>query len=155
QAYSNCSCIKGQEPTEIANGSIFYVQAKRVKCSNDCALLPIFMVGIFFCVFFTFITIAPVVSVTLRCVEYKERAVALAVKWIIVRLFGTIPAPIILGFLIDKSCTVWQRVCGENGSCLYYDNMGLSMCMLYVLLPAKTASILLYFAAMVLQPHPP
>ncbi|CAN8002887.1 unnamed protein product, partial [Ixodes pacificus] len=150
-AYSNCSCITAYEETETLTGSTVHVQAKRVKCPNDCGLLPTFMVGIFLCVFFTFLTIAPVVSATLRCVEHKERAVALAVKWIVVRIFGNIPAPIILGFLIDRSCNVWQSVCGTTGSCLNYDNEGLSLSMLYVLLPAKTASILFYYTAMVLQ----
>lgn len=61
-----------------------------------------------------------------RCVHSEQRSFALGIQWIVVRLLGTIPAPMIFGSLIDDSCILWQESCNEAGACLVYDNMSLS-----------------------------
>lgn len=62
-----------------------------------------------------------------RCVRDDQRSFALGIQWIKVRLLGTIPAPIIFGFLIDKSCILWQNSCNGYGACRLYDNNYMSM----------------------------
>lgn len=43
-------------------------------------------------------------------------------QFVIFRLFGYIPAPILFGNLIDSSCLLWKSTCGEKGGrCLLYD----------------------------------
>jgi solute carrier organic anion transporter family, member 3A len=43
-------------------------------------------------------------------------------QFVIFRLFGYIPAPILFGNLIDSSCLLWKSSCGEaGGRCLIYD----------------------------------
>uniref|UniRef100_A0A1I8FRN1 Kazal-like domain-containing protein n=1 Tax=Macrostomum lignano TaxID=282301 RepID=A0A1I8FRN1_9PLAT len=37
------------------------------------------------------------------------------------RLLGSIPAPLLLGRLIDTTCSVWNSSCGLQGSCVYYN----------------------------------
>ena len=34
---------------------------------------------------------------------------------------GSLPFPFLFGVCIDSSCLVWQRLCGERGSCSIYD----------------------------------
>ena len=59
-----------------------------------------------------------------------QRSFALGIQWIKVRLFGTIPAPMIFGKLIDDTCVLWQETCDEDGigvgACLVYDNYNMS-----------------------------
>lgn len=61
-----------------------------------------------------------------RCVHDDQRSFALGIQWIKVRIFGTIPAPLIFGFLIDDSCILWQESCDDAGACLVYDNYSMS-----------------------------
>lgn len=43
-------------------------------------------------------------------------------QFVIFRLFGYIPAPILFGNLIDSTCLLWKSTCGEKGGrCLIYD----------------------------------
>jgi len=36
---------------------------------------------------------------------------------------GALPGPIILGYVMDRSCLLWKRKCDDStGACLYYDN---------------------------------
>ena len=53
---------------------------------------------------------------------------ALSTIWLSSRLFGMIPGPIVIGKLIDKSCTLWNTAsngCGDATAtrlnCLRYD----------------------------------
>lgn len=57
-----------------------------------------------------------------RSVSEEERSFALGMQFVIFRLFGYIPAPILFGNLIDSTCLLWKNSCGEKGGrCLMYD----------------------------------
>lgn len=56
----------------------------------------------------------------------EQRSFALGIQWIVVRLLGTIPAPMLFGALIDESCILWQGDCDSGGACLVYDNKNMS-----------------------------
>lgn len=58
-----------------------------------------------------------------RSVSEEERSFALGMQFVIFRLFGYIPAPIVFGNLIDSTCLLWKQSCsGEKGGrCLLYD----------------------------------
>lgn len=58
-----------------------------------------------------------------RSVSEEERSFALGMQFVIFRLFGYIPAPIVFGNLIDSTCILWKQSCsGEKGGrCLLYD----------------------------------
>lgn len=86
-------------------------------------------------------------NLTNRCVHSEQRSFALGIQWIVVRIFGTIPAPMIFGSLIDDSCILWQESCNEAGACLVYDNSSLSKYMLYLALTAKLCSTIFFFGA--------
>ena len=64
----------------------------------------------------------PLLMIVLRSVSEEERSFALGMQFVIFRLFGYIPAPILFGNLIDSSCLLWKSNCGESGGrCLMYD----------------------------------
>lgn len=73
----------------------------------------------------TFIVAAtqmPLLMIVLRSVSEEERSFALGMQFVIFRLFGYIPAPILFGNLIDSTCLLWKSSCGEKGGrCLIYD----------------------------------
>ncbi|KAH9399317.1 Striatin-interacting protein 2 [Tyrophagus putrescentiae] len=68
------------------------------------------------------ITQMPVVMITLRSVEEEERSLALGMQFVLFRLFGYIPSPIVFGNVIDSTCLVWKAHCGlQGGFCLLYN----------------------------------
>ncbi|KAL3249780.1 hypothetical protein MRX96_055971 [Rhipicephalus microplus] len=144
RVYANCSCITQYVPEELPNGTFFNVQGRRQKCNTGCTLLPYFTLGLFLALFSNFLNLAPLSAAVLRVVTPKERSLALAVKKIIMRVFASIPGPMLFGHVIDRSCLVWQSIGGHTGSCLYYNNKLLAHNLFYVLILLKTLSVLLY-----------
>lgn len=138
QVYKECSCIK--KPSNVSavpdmfrtlNGSSLSdvwtgFEAKNVTCRTQCGYLWYFVVLSFFVMVFTFLATMPALSATLRCVQDEQRSFALGIQWIVVRIFGTIPSPMIFGLIIDKTCVLWQSDCYGQGSCLAYDNTYMS-----------------------------
>jgi hypothetical protein len=49
-----------------------------------------------------------------RAVRPEERSLALGLQSIILRLIGSIPGPILFGFVVDKVCLLWEPACGES-----------------------------------------
>lgn len=87
----------------------FYANAFINDCSKVCPELS----GVFH---FSFTNLYS------RSVSEEERSFALGMQFVIFRLFGYIPAPIVFGNLIDSTCILWQSTCGEKGGrCLIYD----------------------------------
>ena len=58
-----------------------------------------------------------------RSVEEEEKAFALGIQFVIFRLFGYIPSPILFGAVIDSTCLLWKSTCNgaAGGRCLLYD----------------------------------
>jgi organic anion transporter 3A len=73
-------------------------------------LLP-FMVLLFFMTLMVAITQMPLLMVVLRSVAEEEKAFALGIQFVIFRLFGYIPSPIIFGNVIDSTCLLWKQTC--------------------------------------------
>lgn len=148
--YTNCSCLTSAKPVTLKNGTEVSVQALRKKCNTGCKLLPYFTLAIFAALYSSFLNLAPVATVLLRVVPLKERSVALALKWIILRLLASIPGPVLVGRVIDRTCLVWQSLCGRSGSCLYYNNKLLAHNLFTVLILLKSLSILMYTLALIM-----
>lgn len=43
------------------------------------------------------------------------------------KTFGLLPASVILGHIVDKSCNLWQNFCNKKGRCFDYDIPHLSV----------------------------
>ena len=50
-----------------------------------------------------------------------DRTVAQGWRQFITRILGTLPAPLVFGFIIDNACTIWREIGGEQGNCWVYD----------------------------------
>ena len=50
----------------------------------------------------------------------------MGVQAVFTRCLGTVPGPILFGYVIDTACRQWQDSCGEQGSCWVYKNSQLS-----------------------------
>ncbi|XP_046945629.1 solute carrier organic anion transporter family member 4C1 isoform X5 [Lynx rufus] len=121
--YYNCSCIARN--TEITPTSASFIsEVKAGRCESRCANLPIFL-GIFFAtIVFIFLSGTPITVSILRCVNQRQRSLALGIQFMLLRLVGTIPGPIIFGITIDSTCILWDiNECGTRGACWIYDNI--------------------------------
>ena len=68
--------------------------------------------------FFGGVGAAPGTIFTLRCVEPELKAYSMSIVSLCMKLFGWLPAPILLGRLLDSLCLYKS----ENDNCLFYSN---------------------------------
>uniref|UniRef100_A0A1B0EYU4 Solute carrier organic anion transporter family member n=1 Tax=Phlebotomus papatasi TaxID=29031 RepID=A0A1B0EYU4_PHLPP len=54
--------------------------------------------------------------VSVRCVEEKDKPVAMGFSLMIMSLFSFIPSPIFFGAILDKTCLVWGKTCTGTGN---------------------------------------
>mgnify|MGYP002715751091 CR=1 FL=1 len=120
-------------------------EAKNLTCKTPCGFLWYFVVLAFFVMVFTFLATMPALSATLRCVQDEQRSFALGIQWIVVRIFGTIPSPMIFGFIIDKTCILWESDCHGQGSCLAYDNNYMSRYIIIFHVPDSDLSFFFHY----------
>ncbi|XP_026470716.1 solute carrier organic anion transporter family member 4A1-like [Ctenocephalides felis] len=148
KVYSQCRCINSENRKvwKQDDESKEY-DAANVTCDSTCPHLPLFVGLMVFVMFFTFLSTMPALSATLRCVRDEQRSFALGIQWIVVRLLGTIPAPMLFGALIDESCILWQGDCDSGGACLVYDNKNMSRYMVGAAFIGKACSLIFFFAA--------
>lgn len=147
KVYRNCSCI-------TQNFSSGYGHATAGKCTSTCQRKPLLLVFIFVVIIFTFLSSIPALTATLRCVDDQQRSFALGIQWIVVRTLGAIPGPIAFGWIIDKACQLWQVQCGQQGSCLLYQNTAMSRYMLVAGLAYKVLGFIFFAAACFLYKRP-
>lgn len=68
---------------------------------------------------------------------------------------GTIPAPILFGTLIDKTCQSWQEVCQDSrGACFIYDNWMMASYLLTLIFCFKGLSFCFFTLALLLYKPP-
>ncbi|XP_069107929.1 solute carrier organic anion transporter family member 4A1-like [Argopecten irradians] len=171
--YSNCSCVAASmmammnnthlskpdvtspipttPETSTSTGSANVtgppIGAFQGICLSDCKLFYVVAPLLFLGMMLTFMTVSPTQTATMRCVPESQKALAVGTQWLLLRLLGTTPGPLILGSIIDSACKVWQDVCGEVGSCWIYEkaDMGIRIFVWWCLV--KGCSILCYFLA--------
>ncbi|XP_046671826.1 solute carrier organic anion transporter family member 74D-like isoform X1 [Homalodisca vitripennis] len=107
--FKNCSCI----PETFTAVDSF--------CPVDCQYdLIIFLV--IFCIMslLSSMSHSGLVIIQFRTVDPEDKSVSIALSEMMCSALAYIPAPIIYGYLIDKSCMVWGQTCGERGNCWLY-----------------------------------
>ncbi|XP_063411913.1 solute carrier organic anion transporter family member 4A1-like isoform X3 [Mytilus trossulus] len=124
-------------------------------CMTDCILMYVVAPLLFIGMFLTFSTVSPCQTATMRCVPQSERALAIGFQWLLLRLLGTTPGPVMLGAIIDSACKVWQNICGETGNCWIYQktDMGIKIFIWWCLM--KGLAVLFYFLAQYFYKAPP
>ena len=123
--YTNCACVSdtGAGGGRVRDLSVTKVPvATKGPCYTPCDMILPFMVLLFFMTLLVAITQMPVLMIVLRSVGEEEKAFALGIQFVIFRLFGYIPSPILFGHVIDTTCLLWTQTCeGASGRCLIYD----------------------------------
>lgn len=128
--YSDCLCLENDiyltnqtnydfilnsTQTHYGNATIGY-------CDLDC---PNFILYIILFSIFVFIHSTSEVGsmlLILRCVDPRDKAMALGLIQFAIGLFGNVPCPIVYGAVVDSACLVWKMACGEKGACGLYDS---------------------------------
>ncbi|KXJ77996.1 hypothetical protein RP20_CCG005903 [Aedes albopictus] len=136
--YTNCACVQANVTNVYTGAEGAQAQALNAHenfaevtvvpvatagvCNKPCRTIYPFLILLFFMTFVVASTQMPLLMIVLRSVSEEERSFALGMQFVIFRLFGYIPAPIVFGNLIDSSCLLWKSTCGEKGGrCLIYD----------------------------------
>ncbi|XP_060646587.1 solute carrier organic anion transporter family member 5A1 isoform X1 [Drosophila nasuta] len=137
--YTNCACVHANISSSIYRGAggsqaqalsanedfaevTVVPVATAGPCATPCRTIYPFLILLFFMTFVVASTQMPLLMIVLRSVSEEERSFALGMQFVIFRLFGYIPAPILFGNLIDSTCLLWKSSCGEKGGrCLIYD----------------------------------
>ncbi|XP_063468908.1 solute carrier organic anion transporter family member 4C1 isoform X2 [Symphalangus syndactylus] len=155
KVYYNCSCIERKtEITSTAETAGF--EAKAGKCETHCANLPIFLCIFFIVIIFTFMAGTPITVSILRCVNHRQRSLALGIQFMVLRLLGTIPGPIIFGFTIDSTCILWDiNDCGIKGACWIYDNIKMAHMLVAISVTCKVITMFFNGFAIFLYKPPP
>ncbi|KAK3710366.1 hypothetical protein QZH41_002798 [Actinostola sp. cb2023] len=58
---------------------------------------------------------------------------------------ASVPGPMIIGYVIDNTCSLWNTKCGQRGNCLNYDYDKLGWIIVSYAIPLKAFSLLFYF----------
>ncbi|CAL1270580.1 unnamed protein product [Larinioides sclopetarius] len=113
--FHECSCVSPAEKN--ANFS-----ATSGFCPVECDM---------FIPYLAIVTVAKMLSatarvgnviITLRCVDEKDKTLALGAVEFMISIFATIPYPLLYGHVINKACVLWDESCGHQGNCWLYDN---------------------------------
>ncbi|XP_019727101.1 solute carrier organic anion transporter family member 2B1-like, partial [Hippocampus comes] len=63
----------------------------------------------------------PSFVIILRTVSARDKSLAVGIQYMLFRVLAFMPCPVLYGFVIDSTCVLWDRECGKQTSCLYYD----------------------------------
>lgn len=122
-SYFNCACIMSNSSGESFQEVTVIPVATSGPCAQFCHTIIPFMILLFVMSLAVSITQMPLLMIVLRSVSQEERSFALGMQFVIFRLFGYIPSPILFGNVIDSTCLWWKARCSDqrSGFCLMYD----------------------------------
>ncbi|KAM8891322.1 solute carrier organic anion transporter family member 3A1 [Spinachia spinachia] len=86
----------------------------------------------------------PSVIILIRTVSPELKSYALGVLFLLLRLLGFIPPPLVFGAGIDSTCLFWSSDCGDRGACLLYDNVAYRHLYVSLAIMLKGVAFLLY-----------
>jgi hypothetical protein len=91
------------------------------------------------CFYFSFI---PYMNIWIQGVRFENRSQSMAWSSIFVRVIGGIPGPILVGYILDTTCIIWEKnVCGERGTCMVFSESS-AFVMLGILLVTRFLNML-------------
>ncbi|XP_052081249.1 solute carrier organic anion transporter family member 3A1-like [Mytilus californianus] len=107
--YADCKCI-GEGATATPG-----------LCKPDCDMLYDYISEVFVFALLQTIALMPEYIFVMRCVEDKDKAMALAFRSLLATVLGWFPGPVITGKVVDTCCRLWNTSCGGTGACALYD----------------------------------
>ncbi|CAG0883537.1 unnamed protein product [Darwinula stevensoni] len=154
--YTNCACIVGNAPglngSAVSSGKDGFAEVRAVPvatagaCASACeAILP-FLLLLLVMTFLVAVTQMPLLMIILRSVEEEERSFALGLQFVMFRLLGYVPSPIVFGNVIDTTCLLWKegKCGGKSGRCLLYDIEAFRFKYIGICAGIKVASMLVF-----------
>ncbi|XP_078730818.1 solute carrier organic anion transporter family member 3A1 isoform X2 [Lampetra fluviatilis] len=97
----------------------------------------------------------PAIMILIRTVSPELKSYALGVQFLLIRLLGFIPPPLIFGIAIDMTCVRWSEPCsrtgavlakGSRGACALYDSESYRRIYVILAVALKATAFLLYAA---------
>ncbi|XP_076635849.1 organic anion transporting polypeptide 74D isoform X1 [Colletes latitarsis] len=115
--FYNCQCIEANLtiPETTSTATIGY-------CALECSNFWVYMVLFSVFVFIHSTSEVGSMLLILRCVDPRDKAMALGLIQFAIGLFGNVPCPIVYGAVVDSACLVWEYACGSRGACWLYDS---------------------------------
>jgi len=114
--FGQCACV---DPTDENK---FHQSAKLGPCPINCkSKLMMFLIVVCFMKFLGASGRASNFLVGIRCVEEKDKTVAIGFGMALIRLLAAVPSPIFFGYIIDNACIAWGKTCTMKGNCWLYD----------------------------------
>lgn len=126
--YSNCICLDLMDNATSPSSDTAHAHMPPVGtatigyCDVECDYFIYYI--ILFSVFVFIHSTSEVGSMLLilRCVDPRDKAMALGLIQFAIGLFGNVPCPIVYGAVVDSACLDWKQVENEKGACNFYDS---------------------------------
>ncbi|XP_042209705.1 solute carrier organic anion transporter family member 1C1-like isoform X2 [Homarus americanus] len=138
--YKNCTCSNTVESVSVISSSVTsYVgtaspdvtsegtsaspvsSAVAGYCRYDCPTFYMYLALTVLTKMTNAASRVPVNIILFRCVQERDKDLALGVFNAVLALGASIPAPIIFGWVIDQACRLWEQTCGRRGFCWLYN----------------------------------
>uniref|UniRef100_A0A8C9SFM8 Solute carrier organic anion transporter family member n=1 Tax=Scleropages formosus TaxID=113540 RepID=A0A8C9SFM8_SCLFO len=134
---TGCACMSSESHTGTASPG---------KCpSPGCQeAFLIFLCVMCACSMIGAMAQTPSVIILIRTVSPELKSYALGVLFLLLRLLGFIPPPLIFGAGIDSTCLFWSTVCGDRGACMLYDNVTYRHLYVSIAIALKSVAFILY-----------
>ncbi|EDV28797.1 uncharacterized protein TRIADDRAFT_20218 [Trichoplax adhaerens] len=133
--YSRCSCINSGSENIVSTGACL---------SQTCSLIYPLIIGIMIMVFTTFLSFTPTLTVVLRSIPESQTTFGMGVEGVIYRISGGLLGPVIFGYAMDSSCSLWNEQCDQRQFCWRYDNQKLALYIFYIALACKCLKVFIY-----------
>ncbi|XP_053394357.1 solute carrier organic anion transporter family member 4A1-like isoform X2 [Mercenaria mercenaria] len=142
EPYTNCSCVA----QSLGSAVTIDTKASPGRCDDGCTKVNILAPCLFIMMISVLTATTPSSMATLRCVDDEIRPLALGIGWMLLRLLGSIPGPVLIASVIDGACKMWSGgLCGSSGVCLLYSKDGLSVGVLLWWVIVSGVACLLFF----------
>ncbi|XP_043981165.1 solute carrier organic anion transporter family member 3A1 [Gambusia affinis] len=137
QSLTGCTCISSKNgPGTATPGKCPLPGCQEVFLIFLCVICVCSLVGA--------MAQTPSVIVLIRTVSPELKSYALGVLFLLLRLLGFIPPPLIFGAGIDSTCLFWSSNCGDKGACLLYHNVQYRYLYVSLAIFLKGVAFLLY-----------
>uniref|UniRef100_A0A8C5M076 Solute carrier organic anion transporter family member n=1 Tax=Leptobrachium leishanense TaxID=445787 RepID=A0A8C5M076_9ANUR len=135
---AGCSCLTSVpiENTTVVPGKCPSPGCQEAFLTFLCVMCVCSMIGA--------MAQTPSVIILIRAVSPELKSYALGVLFLLLRLIGFIPPPLIFGAGIDSTCLFWSTFCGERGACALYDNVAYRYLYVSIAITLKSLAFILY-----------
>ncbi|KAI3386426.1 hypothetical protein SNEBB_000933 [Seison nebaliae] len=142
-SFGECKCTIDNEKlfNDDTIAKVGYCKPKK-NCVTQFFLIAAFVSFGLGCSFFAFL---PTYAASQSVVPSEERSLSLGIQWVVIRGFGSIPGPIVIGALLERACRFWQLSGEEKGTCRVYDVKTLGLMIGYFCIFLKVVASLSFF----------